>query len=268
MDPEVKVHTAKDGPMDLRYQYDEWEMDIDRAVDAMHSDKDGGPAQAGGSKGQHCALPEPETRDDPRVRLLCQSIGVAQVEILKELNVFDSVVAALPMPSSSLIMTSEEDPKVLAMDNFVETDILLTLDSGCCDHICDLSDAPGYSGVLTPSSGLQRGQRFVVGSGERVPNRGQVKLRMRSKDSDGLLMSSVFQVAEITRPLMSFSKICDQGLTCIFGKTHSRVVDTSGNVVAKFDRDGGLYTCTMTLRRPEALDVGNGSSQGFTRQDA
>ena len=64
-------------------------------------------------------------------------------------------------------------------------------------------------------------------------------------------MSSVFQVAEITRPLMSVSRICDQDMACIFEKTHARVVDSDGNVVARFDCDGGLYTCTLRLQRTE-----------------
>ena len=76
-------------------------------------------------------------------------------------------------------------------------------------------------------------------------------MRMKSKDEHGLLMNSVFQVAEITRPLMSVSRICDQDMVCISEKDHARVLDTDSNTMARFERDGGLYTCTMKLRRPE-----------------
>ena len=100
----------------------------------------------------------------------------------------------------------------MSLEDIVETDIFLTLDSGCCDHIVDMADAPGYAAVLHPSPGSQRNQQFVVGSGERVANRGQIKLRMKAKDEHGLVMSSVFQVVEITRPLMSVSRICDQDI--------------------------------------------------------
>ena len=95
-------------------------------------------------------------------------------------------------------------------------------------------------------------QKFVVGNGDRVANQGQVKLRMKSKDDDGVLMSSVFQVAEITRPLMSVSRMCDQDMICIFENTHARLVDSNGTTVNRFARDSGLYTCTMGIRRPEA----------------
>ena len=86
----------------------------------------------------------------------------------------------------------------------------------------------------------------MVGNVDRVANKGQIKLRMKSKDENGLLMSSVFRVAKITRALMSVSRICDQDMICIFEKTHASVVDGSGTTVSRFERDGGLYTCTMS----------------------
>ena len=83
---------------------------------------------------------------------------------------------------------------------------------------------------------------------------------MKSKVDDGVLMSSIFQVAEITRPLVSVSRICDEGMSCVFEKTHARVIDSNKNTVARFERDGGLYTCMMRLRRPEARN-----EPGFAR---
>ena len=52
-----------------------------------------------------------------------------------------------------MIVTSEEVSAVMALEDFVGTDILLTLDSGCCDHIVDMADAPGNAAVLHPSPG-------------------------------------------------------------------------------------------------------------------
>ena len=49
----------------------------------------------------------------------------------------------------------------MALQDFVETDILLTLDSGCCDLIVDMADAPGYAAVLYLSPGPQRNQQFI-----------------------------------------------------------------------------------------------------------
>ena len=92
-----------------------------------------------------------------------------------------------------------------------------------------------------------------MGNGERVENKGQVKLKMKSPGEGGFLMSSVFHVAEITRPLMSVSRICDQDMVCIFEKTHARIVDKEGREVARFARDGGATGAQM--RRTKAPNL-------------
>ena len=93
----------------------------------------------GGSIDRHCALREPTTRVDPRDEFLERSLGSAKVALLRELGVYDSLIQAMPQVPSCNILTSEEDPAVMAMEDYVEIDILLTLDSGCCDHIVDMS---------------------------------------------------------------------------------------------------------------------------------
>ena len=60
---------------------------------------------------------------------------------------------------------AEEDPAVTAIGDFVETDIVLTLDSGCVDLLVDMPDMPGYSCRLEESPGSKRGQKFIVGNG-------------------------------------------------------------------------------------------------------
>ena len=99
---------------------------------------------------------------------------------------------------------------------FVEVEIMVTLDSGCCEHVLDLEGAPGYQEFLMPSPGSIRKQNFVVGNGQLIPNEGQVQLNMQTQSSNPESLSSVLQVAEVTRPLMSASRICDQGFVCIF----------------------------------------------------
>ena len=63
-------------------------------------------------------------------------------------------------------------------------------------------------------------------------------------------LNSVFQIADITRPLMSVSKICDQGLFCFFGKEKAIIQNAEGKNVCEFQRRGGLYVATMKLERP------------------
>ena len=138
---------------------------------------------------------------------------------------------------------------------WVDSEIEVTLDSGCVDHILDLGDAPGYEAFVAESPGSKRGQRYVVGNGGRVPNEGQLVLNLEHevKAGDPSMLRSTFQVAEVTRPLMSVSRICDLGLKVVFDKDEALVVNAESKTVARFERRGGLYIARMRLKPPEGF---------------
>jgi hypothetical protein len=69
-------------------------------------------------------------------------------------------------------------------------------------------------------------------------------------ESAAMTIQSTFQVAEISRPLMSVSKICDQGYTCVFTKDGAQVLDKDQKPVSKFERRSGLYVANMKLKPP------------------
>ena len=69
----------------------------------------------------------------------------------------------------------------------------------------------------------------------------------------GCLLKSVFHVAEITRPLMSVSKICALGHRCIFDEEKAEVISKNGTVLCTFKKKGGLYVAEMTLKSPEGF---------------
>ena len=66
-------------------------------------------------------------------------------------------------------------------------------------------------------------------------------------------ITSTFQVAVVSRPLMSVGKLCDGGMDVIFGKTRARVVDQlTGEEVKSFERQiGSLYVAKLKLKRPK-----------------
>ena len=74
------------------------------------------------------------------------------------------------------------------------------LDSGCVDHVMDAAEAPGY--CILESAGSKRKQTFVVGHGHRVPNNGAMHLNLEAQGGGQKYpLMSVFQIADITRPL-------------------------------------------------------------------
>ena len=116
---------------------------------------------------------------------------------------------------------------MLPVANSIDKVIEVTLDSGACDHILDLSDAPGCAIFLVESPGSKRDQPYVVGNGAEVPNEGQVTFSLETKNggtTPGNLTKTIFQVAEITRPMMSVSRICELRHKCIFDGTKAEVI--------------------------------------------
>ena len=87
-----------------------------------------------------------------------------------------------------------------------------------------------------------------MGNGGKVPNDGQCVLNL---EQGGQPIQSTFQVAAITRPLMSVGRVCDQGLRCNFDDKQALVVDGKGKTVCRFERRGGLYVAKLTLKSPE-----------------
>ena len=119
----------------------------------------------------------------------------------------------------------------------------------------DLSDAPGYANFLGEPPGSKRGQEFLVGNGAEVPNEGQLTLNLEANCGGGKQnqIKSIFQVAEITRPLMLVSRICQLGHNCVFDAEKAEVVTKSGVVLCTFQRKGGLYVAQMKLKSPEGF---------------
>ena len=80
----------------------------------------------------------------------------------------------------ALLLESSDgtDENILNVE-WVDIDIEVALDSGCCDHVMDVeSEAPGYE--IHESAGSNRGGCFIVGNGERITNDGQAMLNLET----------------------------------------------------------------------------------------
>ena len=119
---------------------------------------------------------------DETVRFM---IGEENAKVLDALDAMDSVAAQVRAHADALVVTTDdEEPECLSMD-WIDTEIEMCLDSGCCEHVMDLGDAPGYSVFLTESPGSKRQRKLSVGNGARVPNEGQLLLSMESSTTSG-----------------------------------------------------------------------------------
>ena len=89
-----------------------------------------------------------------------------------------------------------------------------------------------------------------MGDGGTIPNLGQSMLNLTDESVDRDIQS-VFQIAAVTRPLMSVGKICDEGHTVTFSDVMAVVHNKEGEELCKFHRsNGGLYVAKLKLRSP------------------
>ena len=67
----------------------------------------------------------------------------------------------------------------------------------------------------------------------------------------------LFQVADVCRPLLSVSRVCDQGdNTITFSSKRAVVRDPKGKILCVFERKGNLYVGRMKVRNPKHPSFG------------
>ena len=123
-------------------------------------------------------------------------------------------------------------------------------DSGSSEHIVSPDDVEGMK--ITPSKMSSLGRGFITASGERVDNEGECHLNF-AVGEEGPEVSTTFQVAQVTRPLLSISKMCDKGNTVTFTKQKGVVTSPDGKEICVFERDRGLYVAKVKVRRDQTF---------------
>ena len=86
------------------------------------------------------------------------------------------------------------------------------VDSGAAESVAPVQIAPWAP--RQESEGSMRSQTCLSASGEQLPNMGEKNFDMVT--SEGNWAQATFQVAEVTRPLCSVSKMCDKGNPVVF----------------------------------------------------
>ena len=138
------------------------------------------------------------------------------------------------------VNTVDEAPSTLPFE--------VVLESGAAEHVADNIDAPGYN--VEPSPGSKAGLGFIAANGEKIPNRGQMHVKLGA--SKGVELTSTFQVCNTTRPLWSVGRICDSGRTITFNSQGAKIVHSdTGRELCTFQRSEGLYVGNLSLMKPD-----------------
>ena len=154
----------------------------------------------------------------------------------------------------------EADDEIMAAD-YEEVEVKVTADSGAGDHVSNRHDLG--SPEVRPSKGSKMGKAFMAASGDRIENEGESDVLL---EGGSIPIKSVFQIANVTRPLMSISRICDHdGNTVTFDKDKGIVYNKNRKELCRFVRDGALYTMKFKVKRPSGNSASPFGRQGASR---
>ena len=149
-----------------------------------------------------------------------------------------------------------EKEELLSFENkrgaeFIEA----TIDSGASDSVANVNHASTCQ--VVPSSGSMEGVKYISASGNVIDNMGEKHVQVETINGKKRILN--LQIADVTRVLLSVSKICDAGNTVTFTQNGGKIVNTSTGEEDHFARQDGVYRMKLRV-------IGDGSkTQGFTR---
>ena len=123
------------------------------------------------------------------------------------------------------------------------------LDSGTSESVCPASMAPLWP--IDDSPGSLVGLHYLFASGGRIPNRGQQRLPIEL--GNGMRTHAIFQVADVSRPLVSVAKLAEAGKAVIFGCSGGVIRDLESGVDTPFERRDGIYIFKIKIPPPDAV---------------
>ena len=113
------------------------------------------------------------------------------------------------------------------------------MDSGAAESVAPPSVC--HHLPMQESAGSKRGQEYHTANGAKLVNQGQ--RRIKAVTEEGVDVQMTYQVANVTKPLNSVSKICDQGNIVVFSKNGGCIVNRTGNSI--FSRKRCVHAAHM-----------------------
>ena len=155
-------------------------------------------------------------------------------------------------------LVNDSNALLAAMETEIETEV--AADSGAVDHVAGPDDIPGCVEVKRT-----RVRNFVGPTGKPIEHHGEALVHLVNET--GRVIGSVFQIANVVRPLHSVSKICDEKHEMLFTATEATVVPAGAlskflasiKGTVKYHRKGGLYVTKVKVGAPDS------ASSSFTR---
>ena len=105
---------------------------------------------------------------------------------------------------------------------------------------------------VVPSEGSKRGQKWTSASKHKLKNLGEQKVRACTEDGDQTEL--LFQVADVSKPLVSVAAICEKGNRVIFGRSGGVVKNLKTGREIPLARRNGIYILSLWLQDGDEAD--------------
>ena len=191
--------------------------------------------------------------------VICGTIGSMQpvkAEIEYEIVDDEQDISALPAEGAKESWRSQLKKKLQSM---IRVKKGLTIDSGAADHVMPLGWLAWI--LVVASAGSLKGLHYVAASGTRIPNKGQQIVRFLTEN--GTWAQWVFQVAAINKPLVSVSKLIDDGWRVVFDEEASYLKHKKTGNTINIRRERGVFVVDAFVDAANPKQKNEG--QVFTR---
>ena len=137
--------------------------------------------------------------------------------------------------------------------------LAIAVDSGACDNVIGPDELPAYEAYMEETAASINGVGFVAANGEDIPNYGELKVPMITREGTGRGM--VFQVAGVKKPLASVDKMYEAGHVVVFNGPESFIYNKHTGETNALRREDGNYVLDAWVPPPSVA-----KKQGFHGQ--
>ena len=120
-----------------------------------------------------------------------------------------------------------------------EVDVVL--DSGAADSVCPKDMVPHFA--IEDSEASRAGVYYTSANGGKIVNIGQTHVPIAL--DNGAKSVVTFQVADVSRPLMSVGKVCKTRNRVIFGANGGYIMNLATGATTQFEKKDGIYVLVM-----------------------
>ena len=121
--------------------------------------------------------------------------------------------------------------------------VKVVMDSGAAELVAPRSMAPQFA--IVDSAASKAGVYYTSANGGRLDNLGQQDLPIAL--ANGCKAMTTFQIADVSRPLMSVGKICQLGNRVLFGSNGGVILNLGSGQVTPFEKEDGVYVFTIWI---------------------